>query len=170
MHRLVPHPDFPPAAVRAISVEVDAARRTWLLSYSVDGAHALALPAPGAGQRTEGLWRTTCFELFVRPAAGEGYFEFNLSPSTDWAAYAFGGYRERMRDLIVPVPRIERTAAGLTSTLDLSGLPAGPGRLGLSAVIDELDGTRSYWALAHPPGKPDFHHPDCFALELPAAV
>ena len=27
----------------------------------------------------------------------------------------------------------------------------------------------SYWALAHPPGKPDFHHPDCFALELPAA-
>jgi hypothetical protein len=23
--------------------------------------------------------------------------------------------------------------------------------------------------LAHPPGKPDFHHSDCFALELPAA-
>jgi hypothetical protein len=24
--------------------------------------------------------------------------------------------------------------------------------------------------LAHPPGKPDFHHSDCFALELPATV
>jgi hypothetical protein len=35
--------------------------------------------------------------------------------------------------------------------------------LGLSAVLEEQDGTKSYWALAHPPGgKPDFHHPDCF--------
>ncbi|MBI3061386.1 MAG: hypothetical protein HYY83_05345 [Deltaproteobacteria bacterium] len=28
------------------------------------------------------------------------------------------------------------------------------------------DGTISYWALKHPPGKPDFHHPDAFALEI----
>ena len=41
--------------------------------------------------------------------------------------------------------------------------------LGLSAVIEEADGNVSYWALAHPPGKPDFHHSDCLALELPAA-
>ena len=38
----------------------------------------------------------------------------------------------------------------------------------LSAVIEETDGAKSYWALAHPPGPPDFHHPDCFALTLPA--
>ena len=44
-----------------------------------------------------------------------------------------------------------------------------PWRLGLSAVIEERSGRLSYWALAFPPGKPDFHHPDCFALELPAA-
>ncbi len=44
-----------------------------------------------------------------------------------------------------------------------------PSRLGLSAVIEETDGTKSYWALAHPAeGPPDFHHPDCFALTLPA--
>jgi hypothetical protein len=41
-----------------------------------------------------------------------------------------------------------------------------PLRLGLSAVIEENDGTISYWALKHLPGKPDFHHPDSFALEL----
>ena len=41
-------------------------------------------------------------------------------------------------------------------------------RIALSAVIEEVDGTKSYWALRHPPGAPDFHHPDCFALELPA--
>ena len=40
--------------------------------------------------------------------------------------------------------------------------------LALSSVIEELDGTKSYWALAHPPGQPDFHHPACFAATLPA--
>jgi hypothetical protein len=38
--------------------------------------------------------------------------------------------------------------------------------LGISAVIEELDGGLSYWALRHAPGKPDFHHPQAFALEL----
>jgi hypothetical protein len=41
-------------------------------------------------------------------------------------------------------------------------------RLGLSAVIEELGGRKSYWALAHPPGNADFHHSDCFAYELSA--
>ena len=34
------------------------------------------------------------------------------------------------------------------------------GRIGLSAVIETTDGALSYWALAHPAEKPDFHHPD----------
>ena len=75
-----------------------------------------------------------------------------------------------MRDLSLPPPRIERRIEGLAATIDLSGLPKGVWRVGFSAVIEERDGTMSYWALAHPPGKPDFHHRDCFALELPAAV
>jgi hypothetical protein len=44
--------------------------------------------------------------------------------------------------------------------------PAVPLRLALSAVIEEDGGMLSYWALKHPPGKPDFHHPDAFALEI----
>jgi hypothetical protein len=40
-------------------------------------------------------------------------------------------------------------------------------RLGLAAILEEQDGTKSYWALAHPDAeKPDFHHPDCFAAQL----
>ena len=40
--------------------------------------------------------------------------------------------------------------------------------LGLSAVLEEQDGTKSYWALGHPNGdKPDFHDPACFAAHLP---
>ena len=63
--------------------------------------------------------------------------------------------------------------SGRRSSLELDGLPSLPGdapwRLGLSAVIEETTGRKSFWALAHPPGKADFHHPDCFAFELPAA-
>lgn len=46
---------------------------------------------------------------------------------------------------------------------------AHPWRIGLSTIVEERNGRLSYWALAHPPGKPDFHDPACFALELPAA-
>ncbi|HEX2623985.1 MAG TPA: DOMON-like domain-containing protein [Sphingomicrobium sp.] len=44
-----------------------------------------------------------------------------------------------------------------------------PWRLGLSAVVEERNGNKSYWALAHPSGPADFHHRDCFAFQLPAA-
>ena len=39
-------------------------------------------------------------------------------------------------------------------------------QLGLAAVIESADGALSYWALRHPPGEPDFHHRDAFALAL----
>ena len=39
--------------------------------------------------------------------------------------------------------------------------------LGLSAVLEEKDGTKSYWALAHPTEKPDFHAAGCFVARLP---
>jgi hypothetical protein len=37
--------------------------------------------------------------------------------------------------------------------------------LGLTAVVEEENGRLSYWALKHPPGKPDFHSPEGFVLE-----
>ncbi|HEY0337828.1 MAG TPA: hypothetical protein VGC70_10865, partial [Burkholderiales bacterium] len=38
--------------------------------------------------------------------------------------------------------------------------------LAVSAVIEARDGSLSYWALKHPPGKPDFHCSDAFVLGL----
>jgi hypothetical protein len=104
-------------------------------------------------------------------AEGGGYLEFNFAPSGQWAAYRFDGYRRGIRDLEYVVPRLtvdqgnERLV--LHAEVDLPAIAAIA--VGLSAVIETADGTKSYWALAHPPGKPDFHHPDCFALKLPAA-
>jgi hypothetical protein len=38
--------------------------------------------------------------------------------------------------------------------------------LGLAVVAEEENGALSYWGIRHASGKPDFHHPDAFALEL----
>ena len=105
-----------------------------------------------------------------KPFLGEGsYVEFNFSPSSQWAAYRFERYREGMVELeLTSPPEIHLDASeghfALEATVPNAGLA---GNLALSAVIEETDGTKSYWALAHPPGKPDFHHPACFALTLP---
>ena len=45
--------------------------------------------------------------------------------------------------------------------------PALEWEIGLSAVIEEIDGTKSYWALAHGKGPPDFHNSACFDYRLP---
>ena len=130
----------------------------------------MRLPPVVAAERADELWRHTCFEAFVRPSTGPAYYEFNFSPSTQWAAYQFSSYRSGMRVATeIAAPRIEvrSTAEFYTfqASLALDGLSS-PLHLGLSAVLEETNGRKSYWALAHPPGKADFHHADCFALEL----
>lgn len=79
-------------------------------------------------------------------------------------------------DVLIDAPPIDVEAGDdvleLTVAFDVSEVAMlGPNEtweLGLSAVIEETDGTKSYWALRHPPGPTDFHHADCFALELAA--
>ena len=135
---------------------------------------SLSLPPLAAPEQRDELWRHTCFEAFVRAGEG-GYHEFNFAPSQQWAAYRFDAYRSGLTTLVgVEAPHIQPHADGaaylLNVSLDLSRvqeLQASPWRLGVSAVIEDTDGRISYWALAHPPGKPDFHHPDSFVLELP---
>jgi hypothetical protein len=165
------HPDFRCAAVERIEIEIARAGSALQLDYLVVGdIGALELPSASAPERADELWKRTCFEAFVRPQPGQAYLEFNLAPSTRWAAYAFDGYRQGMRNADVPIPGIavERGARAFALHATLA-VPESAFLLGLSAVIEERGGARSYWALAHPQGKPDFHHSDCFALELPAA-
>jgi hypothetical protein len=161
---LICHPDTPAKAVRAVDVVVTHAAGRWVLHFTVEGALPL-IPPPAVPERTDGLWQTTCFELFVTGADGH-YREFNFSPSTRWAAYDFSGCREGMREASVTPPAIEPLEDGIRVMLDHAAVQGA--RIGLSAVIEERDGTKSYWALAHPAGTPDFHHVDCFALRLEA--
>jgi hypothetical protein len=171
------HPDsLCPAATR-IDVDVvrpDASRI--VVGYAVTGRIAdLHLPPVTSPTRAEELWQHTCFEVFAGCAGRESYYEFNFAPSTQWAAYQFDGYRRGMRAAsAISAPVIEVQASPerfiLQGSLELDQLSSLPRdtrwRLGLSALIEEGNGRVSYWALAHPPGKPDFHHPDCFAYEF----
>jgi hypothetical protein len=181
---LVPHPRAPGAAVRGVHA---AAARTpqglLALRYRIEAdLERLRIPpacAPAPGER---LWQHLCCEVFVAPAsaragagagagaaagAGAGaYLEFNFSPSGEWAAYAFERYREGT-PLGVPDPgiavRTDAQALELSASVEVAAAKL---RVALCVVIEELDGALSYWALRHPAPRPDFHHPDGFALEI----
>ena len=173
---LVPHPAAPPAEPFKVWASVDhaaafGAMGTANIWFGV-GAPASRFVIPEASEpgRADELWRTTCFEAFLRSDEEAAYREWNFAPSGEWAAYDFTDYREGMAPADVAKPPYVRMednftwwALGATIAVeaDLSW------HLGLSAVLEERDGTKSYWALAHPGEKPDFHHADCFIARLP---
>lgn len=146
------------------------------LDYVIEGnTDAMAMPASGKPSRADNLWQTTCCEAFLRLSDRTGYFEINLSPSRRWAVYRFSDYREGMRSTAVgEAPNIETMIDpgmfGLSAEIDLAPLGADLFELdleiGLSVIVEDRSGAKSFWALRHPEGKPDFHHKDCFALKL----
>jgi len=148
--------------------------RLWLRYMIHAPLDDLAIPDPSEPARADDLWKTTCFELFLRDPEEAGYVEFNFAPSGQWAAYRFSFYRNGGSPLPMSTPpSIELSAASdlldAEVVIETAGLEGS--QLSLTAVVEETDGTKSYWALSHPPdGPPDFHHPACFTLELPPAA
>jgi hypothetical protein len=163
----------------AATVEVEISRvatSSLVLLYMVTGKMSdIRIPPVVPAARGDELWRHTCFEAFVRASSGPEYYEFNFAPSTQWAAYRFRSYRSGMSvaaDIGAPSIKVQSKPDCLSLQasvpLDrLSGLTrTGLWRLGLSAMIEDRSGQKSYWALAHPQGEPDFHHLDGFAHEI----
>jgi hypothetical protein len=148
-----------------------------LLEYRLTGALArIRTPAFAELRREDRLWEHTCFELFVRRPGRPDYCELNVATSGAWAAYAFSSYRRGMRPLEPFEPRIEVVTGAaelhvcvtaplieFDSTWSDAVLEVGP-----SAVVENSDGQRSYWAAHHAIDKPDFHHPDAFVVALDA--
>ena len=101
------------------------------------------------------------------------YTELNFSTSGDWSAYEFQDYRQGMAHAQLPVPPQIAVRQG-RNRLQLAAMVALPAseprevlRVGLSAVLQAEDGSLSYWATKHAPGKkPDFHHPEALILEV----
>jgi len=180
---LLLHPDCRCDAVESIEVTVERRKPRFIsLRFDLKGnlRHILFPWITNKALRQNDLWRTTCFEAFLQPEGMTEYLEYNFSPRAYWAAYRFEDYRDGMQDTRDARPphvgvlmKEDEKSAYLTAELDLSRmawLPADVAwRLGLSAVIEERNGRKSYWALRHPPGQPDFHHADCFDFELAPA-
>lgn len=134
----------------------------------------IPLPAELALRRDD-LWRRTCCEFFLRDGDAKAYFEYNLSPSSDWNCFQFDDYRvgvrpadlggrgpeievERREGSVIlaatcPVPRVLEAVAPLTAAV-------------AGVLQHEPGGAFSYWALVHPGDQPDFHHPRSFSLSV----
>lgn len=167
------HPQSPSQAISAIYVKLEESKTgSLMLTFSLLGdISALRIPESRSPQRAEDLWQHTCFEVFVMAGEGPEYREFNFSPSGEWAAYDFQSYRNGgvLENALSPgiVVRKATDKLELAAKISQGHLPHDcPLRLGLSAVVEDADGILSYWALRHPPGKPDFHHADAFDLQL----
>lgn len=168
---LFPHPAYPPSEDLALIVELRRTAERLSFRYRLTGSiERLALPEGAGRARKDELWRHTCFEVFVAGKEGS-YIECNFAPSGDWQIYQFEKYRSGVSRPDVQPPRIscerDRFAFELRASVGLSVFPAEDARLNLTAVVEDRSGAKSYWALAHPNGEPDFHHPDCFVLDLP---
>jgi hypothetical protein len=179
---LEPHPDTPLPAIESIETIVSwTPSRVLTVAYAVRGhVERLRMPeAQSSSRRSHELWRHTCFELFVGAQNDAEYYEFNFSPSGEWALYEFRDYRDGGPvggDALEPQIAVVRDGGGLhlNAVVPLDRLPGIQPRiglaLGLAAVLESLNGELSYWALRHPPGKPDFHHLDNFALRIAPSV
>ncbi|MFC4255780.1 hypothetical protein GRI97_13415 [Altererythrobacter xixiisoli] len=171
-YQLQSHPGFPPAAIKTIEARIIGADADWLrVRWRIEGSDRLVVPPFGGKGRADGLWQTTCFELFLRPEGGGGYCEFNLSPSERWNIYDLDGYRAGLRER--PAPREPQCSMRLGSSfaifdaaIPMAAVPSGISAMGLCAVMEERGGVKSYWALQHPQAEPDFHDPACFAAQL----
>jgi hypothetical protein len=161
-----------------LSVEVSPALEGLRLAYTVNGdIAALRIPSTEAPGPADGLWKHTCLEAFAAADGDSAYREFNFSPSGQWAIFRFASERIRATPAseVEDAPMTHTTASAdrltLTAELPWTALPANALvlHLALSAVIEEVDGRFSYWALHHPVQHPDFHHPAgrCLRLALP---
>lgn len=169
-YSLICHPDTPALAVRGLHVVWEEGEGALTLRWRVEGAGRLVVPGRvDVPAHTDGLWKTSCFELFLDDP--HGYREFNFSPSGHWASYGFDGYRSGMKALPLAAPHMDVDAGeDFVLTVILPGnLLQGASHASLTAVIEEEGGHKSYWALAHASGQPDFHAPSCFILPLGAA-
>jgi hypothetical protein len=169
------HSAFGCAGLDGIEVAVERLTRAdiELRFTAIGNLTQIMVPPPAPPERADGLWQSTCLELFLRRKGEAGYSEFNFAPSSRWAAYSFSGYRDGMMEAPLPAePEIQCVVQDCRLEVTVSlHLPLDDAAyaMNLAAVIESRAGGRAFWAAKHPAGEPDFHAPDCFIHQLPAA-
>src|SRR3972149_870100 len=167
---LTRHPENRSDAVHSLGARVWRMPGAMLaVTYRVRGElDRLRLPESRPPRMADRLWRHTCFELFITRTGLPGYHEFNFSPSGEWAAYEFAGYRDGAafaHEELDPRIAVRRSAEALEldAVIGLDRLsPVHSGArlsLAVSAVVEDRDAVLSHWALGDPPREPGFPHP-----------
>jgi hypothetical protein len=167
MHALMLHRTCDLGPIRAVTASVNATSQGCEAEFRLDGnIPAIILPPQSVPERRDNLWQTTCFEIFWQPLGGTYYREFNLSPSGCWAAYDFDSFREGMRDAPVDAMSLacSQDDAGLVLRASIAADLPSPAQVALNAIVEHADGGKQYWALAFPPGPPEFHSEACRQL------
>ncbi len=172
---LVPFPDVHIPEI-AISGKIARQKNTLSVYFSITGkTEQILFPEPTAhAARKDDLWKATCFEFFIAIPHKPFYWEFNMSPSGDWNIYHMDAYRRvgfREETRIQRLPFSVRKKPGyisLESSVELSSIISTehPIEVGITSVIHGNDGQETYWALAHPNPRPDFHLRESFILLL----
>ena len=170
---LHPFPGQDPGGM-SIQGTIERPPEALVLSFVLQGnLDDIVLPTAAERTRRDNLWQATCLEMFWAAEGEKNYWELNLAPNGAWNVYAFTEYRTEMRpEDRVEEPRIETARTSdtfsLTAELEIGKLHAdnAPLRVGVSAVLQHRDTRLSYWALAHPEEKPDFHAPQSFLLRV----
>lgn len=169
MENLILHPGCSVGPIAAVGAAISPTSKGCRARFQLTGKLAeIRIPEHEDPERTDNLWHTTCFEIFWQAEGGAAYREFNFSPSSNWAAYDFDGFRKNGRD--APVDAIAVACAHSSDHLLLTAniaadLPV-PARVALNAIVENSDGTKQYWALRFEDGKPEFHSETCRALRI----
>ena len=169
------HP-FPGQDSGGVSIEgsIERTPQSLVLSFVLQGNLGdLVLPDTAERTRSDNLWQSTCLEMFWAEEGRRNYWELNLAPNGAWNVYTFTDYRTGMRQeerIATLLTNTERTTDtfSLTAELGIGNLHTNnaPLRVGVSGVLKHRDSRLSYWALAHPEERPDFHVPQCFLLRV----
>lgn len=174
--RLAAHPENPGIFHQTVDATLTRKPGGALeIAYAIHGFNFdLRIPTPHAPAPVDALWKTTCCELFLGSPDHPGYREFNFSPSGQWVAHDFLDTRERAPEPpACPEPIIRTTRTEDLLRVDVTlGAAAVPETarhcLAVSVILEAEGGRLGYWAIVHPCGKPDFHHPAGFVLKLDA--
>lgn len=136
------------------------------LRYQVACA-GLKWPSASTSERAFELWKTTCFELFLKEEGSSEYIELNFSPSGKWDCYHFESYRSpqpptRYNDCQVNFLKQELGLVEVEVRLDKM-----PQMLlaNATAVIEDESGI-NYFAYEHAKDKADFHHQSALLIKF----
>ncbi len=107
--------------------------------------------------------------MFVSTYGSKIYDEYNFSPSGDWAVYRFADYRQLAADAVSVRVEIESAVTihqvnfWVNAELD-SRWSDMTLELGVTVVLEGVDGNMRYFALTHCADKPDFHVRESFIM------